>query len=137
MKIDKFDRTNLKLIADDLKTALATVEEKYGIKFTYKGARFSPELATFKVEGATVSTDGTVASPERQDFLACCHLWNLPKEILDQAIVLGGETYTVTGLNTRSDKYPVTAKRVSDGKRFKLGADGVIAAWNRQNKVTA
>lgn len=137
MKITKFDRTNLRLISADLQTALASVEEKYGIKFAYKGARFSPELATFKLEGATVSTDGVVVSRERQDFLTYHTLFNLPKEVLDQAIDMGGESYTVTGLNTRSQKYPVTAKRVSDGKGFKLGADSVRNSWARKNPVTA
>jgi hypothetical protein len=137
MKITKFDRTNLRLIADYLKTALASVEEKYGITFTYKGARFTASNATFKIEGITIGTDGVAVSKERQDFLQYHSLFNLPKEVLDQEVDFAGDVFVVTGLNTRSQKYPVTAKRVSDGKGFKLGADGVRNSWERKNKVIA
>ena len=82
-------------------------------------------------------TDGKVISRERQDFLQYHSLFDLPKEGLDQSIDFGGDLYVVTGLNTRSQKYPVPATRVSDGKGFKLGADGVRNSWARKNKTAA
>jgi hypothetical protein len=135
MKITKFDLPSLRLISADIETALKPIAEKYGITFTYKGARFTASNATFKVEGITIGTDGVTVSKERQDFLQYHSLFNLPKEVLDQEVNFAGDVYLITGLNTRSQKYPVTAKRVSDGREFKLGADGVRNSWERKNKV--
>lgn len=123
------------MITADLMEALKSVEDKYGVKFAYKGARFESTTATFKIDGAILNSDGVAESKERKEFNTYSFMFNLPKEMLDKEVNYSGERYVVTGLNTRSQKYPVTAKRVSDGKGFKLTATGVLSAWNRQNQT--
>jgi len=137
MKINSFDRTNLKFIAADLKIALKTVEDKYGISLNYNGARFDANTATFKFQGAVsqVAPDGTVikTSPHASQFNVYALSYGLKPDMLNKEITyVNGERFTIRGLNTRSHKFPVVGERVKDGKSFKLTIEGVKRAWNRE-----
>ena len=51
MKIDQFDKTNLRFLSADIQQALVVVGAKYGISLTYKGARYESTSATLKSGG--------------------------------------------------------------------------------------
>ena len=134
--IKELDRTNLRLISADIEAALASVEAKYGIKFTYKGARFMPDNATFRIEGATLGANGVANTRERDSFKALAPLYGMKETDLDREITYGGERYIIKGLNTRRSKYPVVSTRISDGKTILLTLEGVKNAIIRSTPVT-
>lgn len=135
MKINQFDRTNLRAINEDIQSALKSVAEKYGINFRYKGTSFSANNATFKIEGSVISETGIVETKERRDFKLFGYNYGLWPELLDSEINYAGEQYIVVGLNTRSPKFCVVGKRVSDGKTFKLTAEGVTRNQKKPTTV--
>jgi len=132
MKIDSFDRTNLRLISADLEAALAPVAAKYGITFSYRGARFLADNATFKIEAATIGSGGVVNTRERDNFKLYASMYGLKDTDLDREISYAGKKYIIIGLNTRRQKYPIVAKRVEDGKTILLTCEGVKSALLRQ-----
>ena len=127
MKITQFDRTNLKLITEDIKRAFETIEEKFGIKLNYKNASFSPSSVTFKFDGATIGNNGIVETKERNAFKTYGSMYGLTVDMLDKEISYGytGKTYIIKGLNTRSPKFNVIATDVSNG---------VVRSFNK-NKI--
>ena len=138
MKIDKFDKPVLRLISADIEAALAPVAAKYGITFVYKGARFLEKSATFKIEGATIGAGGVVQNKDREMFKLYARSYGLSPSDLDRQIGYGWqrEQYILIGLNTRRPKYPIVAKRVSDGKIILLTADGVKRSIAAATPVT-
>ena len=134
--IKEFDRTNLRSISADIEAVLAPVAAKYGITFTYKGARFMPDNATFRIEGATMGTNGVANTRERDAFKLYANLYGMKDTDLDREITYGGERYIIKGLNTRRQKYPVVSTRVRDGKTILLTLEGVKNAIIRSTSVT-
>jgi hypothetical protein len=135
MKIDSFDRTNLRLISADLEAAIAPVAAKYGITLSYKGARFLEDNATFKIEAATIGVSGVANTRERDNFKLYASMYDLKDTDLDREITYAGKQYIIIGLNTRRSKYPIVAKRVADGKTILLTREGVKAALLRQTPI--
>ena len=135
MKIDSFDRTNLRLISVDLQAVLASVAAKYGITFSYRGARFLADNATFKIEAATIGSGGVANTRERDNFKLYASMYGLKDTDLDREISYAGKKYVIIGLNTRRQKYPIVAKRVEDGKTILLTCEGVKSALLRQTPV--
>ena len=67
-QINEFNRKNLKDIRADIDKALLDVANKYGIKISAGSARFSESNVTFKVEAATISSNGTVKTKGAVDL---------------------------------------------------------------------
>jgi hypothetical protein len=135
MKIDSFDRTNLRLLSDDIKTALTAVAANYGITLQYKGARFSPDNVIIKIEGSTIGSGGVVNTRERDNFKLYASMYGLKETDLDKEISYAGKKYVIIGLNTRRSKYPIVAKRVADGKTILLTCEMVKSSLLRQMAV--
>ena len=139
MKIDSFDRINLRLISADLEAAFAPVAAKYGITFSYKGARFLADNATFKIEAATIGASGVANTRERDNFKLYASMYGLKDTDLDKEITYNGKRFVIKGLNTRRQRYPIVATRVADGKTLLLTVEGVkvalIVAAARQTPI--
>ena len=135
MKIDSFDRTNLRLLSDDIKTALVPLAARWGITLTYKGARFLPDNATIKIDAATVGASGIVNTRERDNFKNYASMYGLNPSDLDKEITYAGKKYILIGLNTRRSKYPIVATCVGNGKTILLTCEGVKSALLRQASV--
>jgi hypothetical protein len=135
MKIDSFDRTNLRLIADDIKAALAPIAAKWGITLDYKGARFSSDNAVFKMEGATIGVTGVANTRERDNFKLYASMYGLKDTDLDREITYGSKKYKIIGLNTRRQKYPIVAIRLTDNKPILLTCEMVKMALLQQTSV--
>ena len=132
MKIEQFDKTNLRFLSTDIQQALVVVGAKYGISLTYKGARYEPTNATLKIEAAIIGANGIALQKEREDFKLYAQMYGLKPEDLDKDILYGNNLYTIVGVNLRRPKYPIIAKRIYDGKTMLLTASGVKMALARQ-----
>jgi len=112
--INAFDRSNLGLINEEIKTALKAIAEKHGVKLGGIRISFSPQNAGFRFDLSTVSENGVVNDRYRQSFIANAFQYGLEASDLDKTFSYGGKTYTITGLNTRRHSRPIITKR-SDG----------------------
>jgi hypothetical protein len=119
--IKQLDRATLKFLRAELDTAVAVVAQRHGIVLTIGNARFTPATATFKLNVATKTTDGTVIDREREDFIALADVYDLKPEWLDKTFQHGGLTYKIVGLKTRRRKNPVVATH--SGKTYVFPVD--------------
>lgn len=133
MKIKQLDKHILRLIETDMDIALKSVGEKYGVKIAYKGGSFTPTNATLRMEVSTISSSGEAISADVQTYKTLAGLYGLDPKMLNSKVTYNGSIYTITGLNPRRHRFPLTAIR-QDGARFKLPIDSVKIAWERQQK---
>ena len=76
---------------------------------------------TFKFIAVEEDENGVnIASPEAQAFITYATAYGSSPEALGGRIIWMGESYIIEGLRPRARKYPVLARRESDGKRYGL-----------------
>ena len=122
--LKQFDSATLKMLRNDLDSALKVVADKYGIGVKAGNATYSPENATFKVELAVKNEGGMAVTKEATEYKRMANFMGLKAEWLNQEFLFRGEKYLVVGLKPKSYKFPVLAKRY-DGKVFKIPVNAV------------
>lgn len=122
MTIISIDRPTAKHIAAEIETALADVAQRLGVKITVGSTRFTDKNAKIKIEVATISSDGQVRSEAAESFGIYAYRYGLQPSDMGKTFTWSGHTYAISGCAPRSHKYPILAKRLSDGKTYKFAA---------------
>lgn len=136
MKISKFDRPICRKLGEAMLEAIKKIEEEYGVHIERKSGSFTETSYTAKFEASVVAKDGTALTREAESFKTYCSMYNLEAEDLGRTFKdTTGTEWQVTGINARSRKYPIVAKRVHDGKGFKLGERMVQKGLGRKVSV--
>jgi hypothetical protein len=110
----------------EIQEALKSVAAKHGISITTGNGTFTGDNATLKLEIAVIAVDGTVVSKTVSAFQSLATLYGFKPEDLGRTFKSGSRTYTITGLDRNSYKYPLLAS--SNGKTYKLPLDAVRKA---------
>ena len=119
-KIEEFNRQNCRTVDNAIEAALKQVEDQFGISIKIGGGRFSTNEFTTKI---TVTTgDGSDAA--RAKWNAYAFRFGLNDSDFGKTFTSNGEQFTITGLNPRRKKYPVSAVN-SRGTSYKFGAESV------------
>jgi hypothetical protein len=122
-KITTFDNNNLTGLRVEMDLALRAISNKYGITIKTGNASFSGNECTFKVKLNTTSTDGTVITKEAKTWDLYKGLTHGPLEGLKHLsvgdkITISGNTYILSGFNTRAKKAPINFTDLS-GRGYK------------------
>lgn len=115
----KFDRATVRRISDEAEAALAAVAEKYGMTLSRGNGRFSPDRLTVKFDFAMATEAGAPS-----DFAQKAKMVGLPEDCFGKVFISGGTRYTITEINLRRRKYPVSGTGPQGG-RYKFTADTV------------
>jgi hypothetical protein len=133
-KIKTFDRTNLRLLRDDVESALNAVADKYGIDLRLGTGRFASENVTFRLEGSVVRAEGVVTR-EAAEFSQYADLFALEASDLGRTFQYRGQRYEIVGARLSNSKYPVLAKN-RNGKVYKFTAADVREALGERAGLT-
>ncbi len=114
-----FDRPTVRRISDEAEAALAAVAAKYGMTLSRGNGRFSPDRLTVKFDFCMAAEGGAPA-----DFAHKATMLGLPEDCWGKAFISGGTRYTITEINLRRRKYPISAEGPKGG-RYKFTADTV------------
>jgi hypothetical protein len=85
-------------------------------------ATYGETSAMFKLEASKIGDNDEVQDRSAENFKRMALLYGLNPEDLGKTFTTAQQTYTIVGLNPKSRKFPVIAKR-SDGKTFKFPID--------------
>ena len=124
-------RTEASNLNKDIRTALESVLKQYNLTLTRNSLTFGERDVKVNLTMEQLNTDGTHKADDKTEYLLRCALSmkgnkNLPATIVGSKVkTFTGETYIITGYNSRASKYPVEAQRVSDGQMFKLTGYGL------------
>ncbi|ROT98117.1 hypothetical protein [Histidinibacterium lentulum] len=69
--------------------------------------------------------DGSTMDPERMLFEAFAEEFGLSADDFGREFSTGRERFRVTGIDPRRPRYPISAKRIPDGKDYKFTAENV------------
>ena len=117
--MSKFDRATVRMISDEAEAALAAVAEKYGMTLARGNGRFSPDRLTVKFDFCMATGSGVPS-----DFAHKATMVGLPEDCYGKVFFSNGTRYTVTEINLRRRKYPVSGTGPKGG-RYKFTADTV------------
>lgn len=118
----KFDRNNLDEIRADINAALESVAEKHGITLSIGNISYESTRFTTKLTAQT----GDGSEHEQKEFARNCWRYNIPESWYGKSFVAEGQTFTITGINTRARKSPINFKDVK-GRMYKASPEYVKA----------
>lgn len=125
--ITKFDRAACRLLSDEIAAAVAAIAAKHGLTAVPAGGTIGigaldfTAKTTFKVTNAEA-----VDAVERAAFTKWCGAFKLSADKYLAKFEHKGERFALVGFNMGSRQYPVTARKLVDGKTYKF-ADGILA----------
>ena len=126
--IKQFNKTKIIQLRSSIDGALNRVAEEYGITISAGNCSFSGNEANFKLKLNTIGGNGKAITRESQ-------MWDLYKSRTNcshlnvgDTIQLQGNSYTLTGYNTRARKAPINFTD-SRGNGYKCS----IAMLNQYN----
>ncbi len=117
----KIDRSLLQKMRPEIEEALEVLGQKFGVHLATGNARFTDMNCTMKLEISVLGDDGEAISPEIENWRAIAPHHGFKADDAGVAkFKIRGEEHVVTGWHPRRRKYPITGKRLRDGKRFKF-----------------
>ncbi len=117
MTITKFDRDTIRLIRKDIDKALEPIKEKYGLDSLDSGnATFNSNEFTMKIEGLLSKDSEAEENQARWNMYA--DAFKIPMNGVGKQFEHKGNMFEIISLTPRSSKFPIHAKRLSDGKMF-------------------
>lgn len=130
-KINSFDRATLRALKDVISAALQPIEQEYGLKITFGSGNFSDTNYTAKLHVDLVNAGtGVVNTQERADWARYAPMYGLEATQLDRIFISRGMQFQVTGFKPNRPKFPVSAKRVADGRGYKFTVNQLrTARW--------
>lgn len=128
------DRPFVKLLREKLQKKVEELEAEFQLSIHVGNATFSETNVNFKIECAAINDKGEVLDRASEDFKSYARLYGLQPEDLGKSFTWSGDSYTITGLNSRSSKHPIIVER-KDGKKFKFSADQIHFSLKRTNPL--
>ena len=105
--IKQFNKPTIVQLRSSINEALDQVAKEYGITISAGNCSFSGNEANFKLKLNTIGDNGTVITRESQ-------MWDLYKSrtncshlSIGDKITIQGNSYTLSGYNTRARKAPI------------------------------
>lgn len=125
-QIKKIDKTVCQTLRSELDKLLEPFGKQFGISIRTGSGSYTDKTFTLKVEMATVDGEGKVQTKEAESFKLNAFMYGLKPEHLNQTFTSwNGETFEVIGLVPRSQKHPILAKNIGNGKTYKFPAEQV------------
>jgi len=109
----------LKQVRQDIKDALASVEDKHGIVFDFNNISYGDDHFSLRLK-ANVGSD--VSEIAKKDWNKYAVLFGLTEDDFGATFKYGGETYKIVGIKPRSKKYPLIVEN-EKGKKYKMPVD--------------
>jgi len=117
-KLKSIDRVVIKTLRAEVGQALTAIGNKYGLAFSVGRITFDEVSFKASIEAAVTENQG---EPKMAvDFRNLCFKYGFKPEDLGKIFMSGEHSYEIAGLKPRNRKYPIIAKRRSDGKQFKF-----------------
>jgi len=132
--MERFDKTNLRALRPELEKALADVCAKHGITATIGSGSFTDLECKFKLILNLEGSGEAKSTAKQADFERYAVLYGLEPTDFGKTFIVGGNSYTITGLSPNRPKFPIDGMR-HDGRKFKFPVLTVKIALGK-NRVT-
>jgi hypothetical protein len=124
--ITDIGRAECKTLGEELTAVIQRAVNKYGITATYSGGRYGGHEARLSFDLTVGGATAKAAASRDAEMLGA-------KFGIGFHFKSGGHEFEVTGFSQRRPKYPVAAKRLSDGVAYKFTVAGLNRHAERGN----
>ena len=128
----KFDKTNLVVLRNEMKTALSSLEKKFGVTFNLGRGTYDDTTFNIKVEVKT----GDVKALEQKgqaEWVLYCESYGFKKEDYKAKFQSNGVTYTAEGFMPRRSKFNLLGVD-GNGKRVLFVAEQIAKKLHPEQK---
>ncbi|SDQ28665.1 hypothetical protein [Pseudovibrio sp. Tun.PSC04-5.I4] len=107
--------------------ACRKIAETHGLEVEQGGKRLKSRGDAFEMvlRVKVPVAEGQDEDLDKELFELLCSRYGLKKENYGEIFSDGEERFRIAGLDTRRPKYPISAKRISDGRLFKFSPEQV------------
>lgn len=127
----EFTKKQFEEFRKDFEEAVKGVEEKYQISMEAGSISYTNNCFTMKIQAVKNGFD-----LKKKLFEERCGTYGFTPADYQREFTMNGETYKLTGINSRSKKNPCEITK-NDGTVYKCGADLVYAMFEMQKEKSA
>lgn len=120
MRYETLDRTAARDIGRRAEVALRGALAELGLDVQYRGGTFDPQDGTLRARFVISLSEVGGKPAEQVRFERNAPLFGIPAETYGRTVTFASSTYRLIGLMPLARRFPVIAKRESDGRTFKL-----------------
>lgn len=124
-------RGKVQEVASEIEAAAKEVGRRHGLEVKRGSASFNDVSFTLRLVAEVVGEDGGSLAA-RKEFGDAILFTPLKPEDFGTEFRFRDEMYRLVGGSRRRRKYPLTAERVRDRKRFKFDVETVARAFGRE-----
>lgn len=110
----------LTALGNEIEEALQDIAKKHNVQIRRGNGTYGETNATLKLEISDISEDGSVLDKEAETFLSMATIYGFKPDDLNRVFISNGDKYSITGMNPRRSKYPISAIRLRDGGKYKF-----------------
>lgn len=112
-------------ITAEIKEAVDAILAAHGLETSEQRSGYGAwyEFRIKAVIAATNENGVNENTPEARAYLDMGGYYGLPEGALGAEFTSRGETFKFVGISTRSPKYPILARKKSDGRQYKFTED--------------
>lgn len=132
MKIKTFDKSTCRALSEAVEAELVKVGKKFGVSFKYTGGTYNGSEFKLKILSMTLNKDGKVKDKRAEAFKQMAHMYGFKPSDLGKVFISGFRRMEIVGLNPSAHKYPIIAKDIATGKRFKYD-DAMVKLLMKEN----
>lgn len=102
----RFNKVYFANFRADVKEALKSVEEKYGVEIECGNITYSEDRFDLKIKAVKAGVD-----IRKIEFERLCYRHGLKPEDYGREFIYEGNTYKITGINKNAKTYPIITKK--------------------------
>lgn len=119
-----FNSKNIDPIINDIKSVLEVIAEQHSVQFNFSGITWKSESFRIGVTCLAPNDSGEFVDPTAQAYINAAESGFVGKlKPLGTKFTFRGEQFEIVGLKPRSPMYPLLAKSMKNGKRYKFNID--------------
>lgn len=127
--MEKMNKEYFNNFRNDVKEALKAVAEKYGVEINptnikYDDIDFTLTLEVVRLVNGTSDADESLWSYYYKAY-------GFEREDYGKTVIVDNEEFKISGIDSKSKKYPIILTRVKDNKKYGYSIASVKEALNR------
>lgn len=120
MKIKEINKTNLRMMHQEINKVLAKYGQEIGVAFTAGNASYTAASATIKLNITVVEKSDAVKEQEEEANAMMSRLFGFDENIVGKSFKTHGDTMTIIRIDHKKRKYPIIMQSALDGKTYKM-----------------
>lgn len=127
--MEKMNKEYFNNFRNDVREALKAVAEKYGVEINPTNIKYDDIDFTLTLEVVRLVNGTSDANESLWSYYY--KVYGFEREDYGKTVVINNEEFKISGIDSKSKKYPIILTRVRDNKKYGYSITSVKEALNR------